>query len=120
MLDMIFGRSRKQTVDLKPMRAKTKPVVKRTAAKAPTRIFMEATDDMCFWVNNGPVLKNLHDLANALETMSDEQYDYHTLRDGNDFARWTEGVLGDKDLAKKIARAKNCSAAAAVLQKYLA
>lgn len=121
MLDVIFGRSKKQTVDLKPMRAKTtRPAVKKTAAKTPARIFMEAPDDQRFWVNNGPVLKNLYDLESALETMSDEQYEYHAKREGNDFANWIGGVLGDKELAKKVARVKSRSAAAQAIKKYLA
>lgn len=121
MLDVIFGRSKKQTVNLKPMRVKTKPAVKKMAAKvpAPARIFMEAPDDQCFWVNNGPVLKNLYDLESALETMSDEQYEYHTKREGNDFANWVGGVLGDKELAKKMARTKSRTAVVGVIKKYL-
>jgi len=40
---------------------------------------------MCFWVNNGAVLKNLIELRDALNTMSDETFAHHVSAEKNDF-----------------------------------
>lgn len=53
-----------------------------------------------FYVCDGRVLKSLKDLKEALKDMPDDIYNYHASRD--DFAKWVEGVLRKKTLAKKI------------------
>ena len=47
--------------------------------------------------------------------MSDEQYQYHTARQGNDFATWIRDCFGDGALAERVARAKNRAGALRVL-----
>ena len=53
-----------------------------------------------FYVCDGSVLKSLADLKKALKNMPEDVYVYHSSRD--DFAKWVEGVLRKKALAKKI------------------
>ncbi|MCR4284206.1 MAG: hypothetical protein NUV64_02735 [Parcubacteria group bacterium] len=65
-----------------------------------------ASPEICFWVNSGPVLRSLPDLAEALKTMSDEQYSYHVNENKNDFSRWIEDVLEDKILARMLMKYK--------------
>ena len=79
----------------------------------------EAPPDKCFWVNHGPVIKNLNELASALRIMSDEQFDYHSKRAGNDFAKWTGEVLGERACAAFLARAKTRAGAMKVLEKHV-
>jgi hypothetical protein len=79
-----------------------------------------ASPEKCFWVWNGPVLKDLGDLRDALREMSDEQFDYHTKRAGNDFARWVRDVLGDHDCAKKIENAASRLLALEIVGECLA
>lgn len=69
-------------------------------------IYKEASSDQCFWVHDGPILKNAPELVQALQTMSDEQFDYHTKRDGNDFAQWVADVLEDARCASAVKRAR--------------
>lgn len=68
-----------------------------------------------FWVNNGPVVSTVCDLREAIKSMSDEQYQYHTLRAGNDFASWVRDCVGDAKLAERLAQSKTRAAAARVL-----
>lgn len=82
-----------------------KPAKARAKASA-TVASKEAAPESCFWVCNGPVVKNIAELASAVEAMSDEQFDHHTKRDGNDFARWIDEVLQESACAKKIAKIK--------------
>jgi hypothetical protein len=91
--------------------------VKKNSAKSIEII--NANPENYFWINNGNVLKNLHDFQDALVVMTEEQYDFHTKRDGNDFAKWVEEIFGEKELAKKIAKAKSKKGTMVVLAQYV-
>jgi hypothetical protein len=82
---------------------KQKKVRKSTSKKFDTKM---ASPDKCFWVHNGPICRDIPDLYNAVKTMSDEQFAYHSKRGGNDFANWVRDVIGDSVCAVKIAKAK--------------
>ena len=61
----------------------------------------------CFWVNNGPILSDLHELRNALQKeITTEQFEYHVTPQKNDFADWIENVLGDRSCAKTLRKVK--------------
>lgn len=65
-----------------------------------------------FYVCDGSVLKGLQDLKNAIKTMPDSVYREHAGRD--DFAKWVDGVLGNKALARKLSGADKAKAMAAL------
>ena len=67
----------------------------------------DAAPEKCFWVNNGPVLKNLDELANALPEINDEAFHHHVNSDKNDFSSWINDVIGDKKLANDLLSSKN-------------
>lgn len=67
--------------------------------------------EQCFWVNNGPALRNLKDLSDALKNMSDDSYSYHVNPDKNDFANWTLNALKDEMLSEKLSKSKNLKSA---------
>jgi len=69
-------------------------------------IIINAKDELCFWINNGPVLKDLEDLKNALKEISEETFKYHVNKEKNDFADWVKSVLNDKMLANKLVKIK--------------
>ena len=79
----------------------------------------EAPADKCFWINHGPIVKNLKELAGAFRIMSDEQFDYHTKRSGNDFAKWIGEVLGERSCAALLARTKTRAGAMKALEKHV-
>lgn len=62
----------------------------------------DAAPGQCFWVNNGPILKNLDELANALPEINDETFNHHVNREKNDFSNWVNEVVGDKKLANDL------------------
>jgi hypothetical protein len=102
--------------------AAAKKPVKKAAKKAPAKKTKKACDcatackpEEFFWVNQGPVVGSIADLRNALSSMSDDQYTFHTKRDGNDFARWVRDCHGNKECAKKLAAAKSRAGAVRVL-----
>lgn len=99
-----------------------KAVVKKSSSlKAKKEYTVVVLDpEQYFWLVDGGGLASLEDLAVAFGQMTERQFAYHTERDGNDFARWIEGVFGDKTLARLIAKQKNPLQSATALQKYLA
>ena len=96
-----------------------KPTKQKTATGA-SRITKTLAPEEYFWVVNGDGLESLEALAVALEQMTEEQFAYHTRRDGNDFARWIGGVFMDEVLARKIVKQKTREKTAQVLRTYLA
>ena len=67
------------------------------------KILGEAPVEHHFVVADGKKLKNIMELADALETMSEEIFRHHA----NDFSSWVKDVFYDHSLAEDISRAKN-------------
>jgi len=65
---------------------------------------VQASEGAAFWVNNGPVCRNMKELLDALSMMSDEQFSYHVNKDKNDFVIWIAEVLKDKKCAESLKR----------------
>jgi len=59
-----------------------------------------------FWLNDGRVIKDIDELAKALEKMHDDIFNHHVTDNRNDFANWIRDVIKDKGLAKKIAASR--------------
>ncbi|MBS3105399.1 hypothetical protein J4234_04030 [Candidatus Woesearchaeota archaeon] len=67
----------------------------------------DTASEQCFWVNNGPILKNLEELANILPDMDNETFNHHVNNGKNDFSGWVNDVIGDKKLANDLLSSKN-------------
>ena len=72
----------------------------------------DATDDKLFWCHDGRVLRNLDELAAALNEMAEETYLYHANIEKNDFSNWVRDVIGDATLAGQLTKAATQKAAA--------
>ena len=62
----------------------------------------DVAGDKRFWCQDGKVIKNLRDLEEALNNMSDETFHYHSVEDKNDFSNWVRDVVGDTALANQL------------------
>jgi|SRR3989344_7113124 len=71
------------------------------------RFLSDAAPEQCFWINNGPILKNLEELANTLPEMSDDTFRHHVNDEKNDFSNWISDAIGDKKLANELLSAKS-------------
>lgn len=71
------------------------------------KILGEAPVEQHFIVADGRKLKNIMELADALETMTEEIFRHHANDFKNDFASWVRDVFYDHSLAEDISRAKN-------------
>ena len=75
------------------------------------KLLSDCNSDQSFWVNNGPVLRNLDDLSAAIKSLSSEQFSHHLNKEKNDFARWVEDVVGDKELSEVLSKVKSKTSA---------
>ena len=80
---------------------------------------INAYNEKCFWVKNGPVLSNLTDLLRAFSCMTEIQFAHHVTKEKNDFAQWVEEVLLDKECARLLQKAGSPQKASAVVEKCL-
>ena len=71
------------------------------------RYLCDAAPEQCFWVNNGPILKNMEELANALPDMADDTFRHHVNNEKNDFSSWVRDIIGDQKLANDLLSSKN-------------
>ncbi len=62
----------------------------------------DAAPEQCFWVNNGPILKGIEELANTLPDMANETYRHHVNSEKNDFSKWISEVIGDTKLSNEL------------------
>lgn len=71
------------------------------------RYLNDAAPEQSFWVNNGPILKNMEELVNVLPQISDEIFRHHVNSEKNDFSTWINEVIGDKKLANDLLSSKS-------------
>ena len=71
------------------------------------KVLGEAPEEHHFVVADGRKLKNIIELADALETMTEEIFRHHANELKNDFATWVKDVFYDHGLAEDISHAKN-------------
>lgn len=71
-----------------------------------TKELINTDEQSSFWVNNGPILRNLKDLKDALLNMNKETFGYHVNKEKNDFAVWIKDALKNNALAKKLSKTK--------------
>ena len=71
------------------------------------KILGEAPVEHHFMVADGRKLKNIVELADALETMSEEIFRHHANELKNDFSSWVKDVFYDHSLAEDISRSRN-------------
>ncbi len=65
-------------------------------------MFKNVSPEHYFHMNNDLILKNIHDLLDALEIIDEDTYKHHVTHDRNDFADWITEAIKNKKLAEKI------------------
>jgi len=78
-----------------------------------------ASEECCFWVYHGPVLKDLKGLSKELGKMTDDTFKHHVNKSKNDFANWIEHVFNEKGLADKIRKIKTQTTTKKTLDVFL-
>jgi len=69
-------------------------------------ILMDVVPKHEFNIHMGTSIKNLQELADALEIMDDTAFKHHVTKDKNDFSNWVGDAIGDIILSKDLMKAK--------------
>ena len=85
----------------------SKKPLERVEVVIKKKVIGEAPVEHHFVVADGRKLKNVIELADALETMSEEIFRHHVNEAKNDFSSWVKDVFYDHSLAEDISRARN-------------
>ena len=64
-------------------------------------------------------LRNLVDLADALNAMSNEIYNFHVNDSKNDFSRWVVDIIQDEKLARDLGKARSRENAAKLVNQRI-
>jgi hypothetical protein len=66
------------------------------------RVLKNAPEAKVFRTADGKKLYNIHELLEALKTMSEDVFHQHVNAKKNDFIPWVKLVLGDRKLGRKL------------------
>jgi len=104
-----MGKKRGKKAKVKYVNSKNEPKKPLQSVEVIIRkkVLGEATYEQHFVVADGRRLKNIIELADALETMSEEIFSHHVNEFKNDFSTWVKDVFYDHSLAEDIQMAKN-------------
>lgn len=86
-------------------------IVKLDAAK----LLSKVPEEHVFWCRDGQVFRNMSELAQALASMNDETFVFHSNAERNDFANWVRDIIGDGKLARDLVRSHNLTQTAKVV-----
>lgn len=59
-------------------------------------------EETSLWLANGMTVRDIHELATALEAMDDKTFHYHVTEEKNEIADWIGEILHDDALAQKL------------------
>jgi len=108
----------KKPTKKKAVKKSVKKASKKISRRKTSKELIIAVGDQCFWIYEGPIIKDLNELARAFGDMQDYQFEHHT-QESNDFANWVEGVLDDKLCANSLRKARTISESLFVLDRVL-
>jgi hypothetical protein len=68
------------------------------------RRLSDVPEEHAFRCCDGRKLRNLAELREALESMTDETFAYHSNGEKHDFSNWVNDIIGDDKLARDLAK----------------
>jgi len=108
---------KKETIPPKKKAKKVK--AKPKVSPKPKKIIKDAPVEQYFILCNGHPIKNVKELADVMEDLRDEVFDFHVTPDKNDFAKWVHDVFKDVELAEELANVKHKTPMRLVLYKHI-
>jgi hypothetical protein len=96
-----------------------KSEAKTPAAKASEnkRKLKTVGETVVFWCNDGQIFRDIKDLMDGFDSMSDATFAYHMNDIKNDFSCWVLDIIGDESLAQDLKTVKNREQAKKKVQK---
>jgi hypothetical protein len=90
---------------------------KQSTKNKTEKYLAKVPETFVFWCHDGQVFREVKDLLNGFDLMSDETYWYHANSEKNDFSCWIVDVIGDVELAAEVKNAKTRHQAKKVTQQ---
>jgi len=79
------------------------------------KFLSKVPEERVFWCHDGRMLRDVKELGEALATMTDETFAYHSNSEKKDFSNWVRDVVGDEKLAKDLENARDRIQAARIV-----
>ena len=83
----------------KTVMARKEPAIKVTVTQ---HILSKAPESKSFTLKDGRKIRNVLELVDELETMTEDNFKHFVTETENHFANWIEGVFDTKDLAREL------------------
>ena len=83
-------------------------------------VLVDIEGDKRFFCQDGCVIKNLNELIDCLNHMTEEVFRHHVTSEKNDFYNWIRDVLGDEILASELNDITNPSEASKIVANKMA
>ena len=111
------GKSKKKINSKKPKKEikKTNPPTSRIKNPLKKKI----PEKHFFVLVTGEKLRNIKELADALEYIDHNHFVYHVNKTRNDFSSWIKDIFQEIELAEEIKKAKNREDARLILYKHI-
>jgi len=77
-------------------------------------------EEYVFRCSDGAILRNVKELGDGLNAMTDESYVFHANTEKNDFANWVRDIIKDERLAKDLQKATSRAQAAKLVANRMA
>lgn len=84
------------------------------------RVLGDTSGDKCFFCRDGCISRNLYQLAECLDHITEDSYRHHTTEVRNDFSNWVRDVFGDDKLANDLGRCSNNAEASKTVRDRIA
>ncbi len=92
---------------------------KKISGEYAKKVLSDCSPEQSFWVNNGPIIKNLNELSTTIKSLNEHQFSHHINNEKNDFSKWVGEVIGDEELAKVLSKVKTKMAATKKINERL-
>lgn len=69
-------------------------------------------EEHVFRCHDGSILRSMRELGAAFNSMTDENYAYHSNAERQDFSSWVRDIIGDDKLARDLAKSPDRAKAA--------
>lgn len=71
------------------------------------KVLSDCSSENTFWTNDKRPIRNIYQLASAIEDMDDYNFNYHVNEERDDFSLWVDETLEDHQLAMRLREIKD-------------
>lgn len=76
---------------------------RETKSKQEVQKFLaNVPEEYVFWCCDGRLYRNMQELGDAFNTMTDETFAFHTNTEKSDFSNWVRDIIKDDKLARDL------------------